>query len=118
MSEPTFGARSPAGNSCQSCGKPVAMNMRRCPSCGDWIRPWSTGGKPSRWARFPVGGSGRPDEVGGATTHNQDVDASVWVRWGPNGEYVKQQTARGEDARSGAHQPIRGGRPPKQPKKK
>ena len=114
MSETSFGPRSPAGNNCSSCGKPVAMNMRRCPACGDWQRPWSTGGKPSRWARYPVGGSGRPDEHGQATGHNQEVESSIWVRYGPNGEFVKQQTSRGEDARSGAHQPIRGGaRPPK-----
>ena len=71
------------------------------------------GGKPSRWNRYDVGGSGRPDEWGGQLS-NREVESSVWVRWGPNGEYVKQQTNRGEDARSGAHQPVRGRvKPPK-----
>ena len=107
MSEPTFGPRSPAGNNCSSCGKPVALNMRRCPHCGDWQRPWSTGGKPSRWARYEVGGSGRPDERGGNTGQAQEVQSSVWVRWGPNGEYVRQSTPDGKPAPSGAHTPIR-----------
>ena len=107
MSDANFGPRSPAGANCTSCGKPVAMNMRRCPSCGAWQRPWSVGGKPSRWAHYKVGGSGRPEEHGANTGQHGEVSSSVWVRWGPNGEYVKQQTPTGQDARSGAHQPIR-----------
>ena len=104
---PVFNSRSPAGGNCSACGKPVALTQRRCPACGAWQRPWSTGGKPSRWARYDVGGSGRPDERGSQQGQHSEVESSVWVRWGPNGEYVKQQTSRGEDARSGAHQPIR-----------
>ena len=114
---PVFGPRSPQGGNCPACGKPVALNQRRCPSCGGWVRPWSVGGKPSRWNHYDVGGSGRPDEWGGQQGQHQEVVSSVWVRYGPNGEYVKQQTPTGQDARSGAHQPGRGGRA-KPPKKK
>ena len=98
-----FGTRSPAGANCTDCGKPVAKNMRRCPSCGSWQRPWSVGGKPSRWNTYSVGGSGRPDDWGGSAGSNNEVKSSVWQRWGPNGEYVKQVTPDGKDARSGAH---------------
>lgn len=104
-----FGPRSPVGENCTSCGKPTAKNMRRCPACGAWQRPWSVGGKPSRWNVYDVGGSGRPDEWGGGAGSNE-VQSSVWVRYGPNGEYVKQQTQTGQDARSGAHQPVVRGR--------
>jgi hypothetical protein len=104
---PVFSSRAPAGGNCTACSKPVALNQRRCPSCGAWQRPWSVGGKPERWAKYPVGGSGRPDEYGGNTGSHTEVQSSVWVRWGPNGEYVRQSTPDGKPAPSGAHTPIR-----------
>ena len=113
---PSFNSRSPAGGNCTACGKPVALTQRRCPSCGSWQRPWSTGGKPSRWARYDVGGSGRPDEWGGQMGQHAEVQSSVWVRWGPNGEYVRQSTPTGQPAPSGAH--TRGRERPARPEKK
>jgi hypothetical protein len=98
-----FGTRSPVGENCTACGKPTAKNMRRCPSCGEWQRPWSTGGKPSRWNEYDVGGSGRPDDWGAGAGRPGEVKSSVWVRWGPNGEYVRQSTPDGKPAPSGAH---------------
>jgi hypothetical protein len=78
-------------------------NFRRCAHCGAWLRPWSTGGKPSTWDRYKVGGAGRPDGWGTDVGTPNDATASVWERWGPNGEYVRQMTPTGQVAPSGAH---------------
>ena len=49
---------------CPSCNRAVAPNMRRCPGCGAWMRPWSVGGRPSRTEQYRVGGAGRPEGWG------------------------------------------------------
>ena len=90
-----FGPRSPAGSSCTSCGKPVAMTMRRCPGCGAWVRPWSTGGKKSRWPKYEVGGSGRPEDKGVNVGQNSEVQSSQWVVKGKNKDFVEQKTPEG-----------------------
>jgi hypothetical protein len=71
------------------------MNMRRCPGCGAWVRPWSVGGKKSRWAHYEVGGSGRPDDKGANVGQNQEVQASQWVVKGKNKDFVEQKTSSG-----------------------
>jgi hypothetical protein len=45
-----------------------------------------------------------------------EVQSSVWVRWGPNGEYVRQSTPTGQPAPSGAH--VRPGRARPEKKRK
>ena len=71
-------------------------NMRRCPQCGAWVRPWSTGGVPSTWSKYPTGGAvGRPDEAG----------SSSWVPYGKLKDRVRQVGLSGENAPSGAHAP-------------
>lgn len=90
-----LGPRSPAGENCAACGKPVALNMRRCPGCGAWVRPWSVGGKKSQWARYDVGGSGRPETAGGKVGQHGEVQASIWTVKGKNKDFVEQETPTG-----------------------
>ena len=89
--------------SCSACGKPVMAYVRRCPACGAWLRPWSTGGKPSTWSRYRLGGAGRPEEWGAELGDPSEAAGSVWSAYGPNMDRVRQATASGEPAPSGAH---------------
>ena len=100
---------------CPKCSRAVAPNMRRCPGCGAWMRPWSTGGSPSRWARYDVGGAGRPEEWGGRVGQPTEAAGAAWQPYGKRMDRVRMINATGQETRSGAHQPIRGGaKPPKQ----
>jgi uncharacterized C2H2 Zn-finger protein len=83
------------------------MSMRRCPACGAWVRPWSTGGKKSRWARYEVGGSGRPEDRGANVGQPGEVVSSVWAVYGKNKDYTRQVTPSGQNAdwRGGAPAP-------------
>ena len=90
-------------SACPSCGKAVLPNFRRCAHCGAWLRPWSTGGKPSTWDRYKVGGAGRPEDWGAEVGTPTEAVGSVWVRYGPNGDRVRQSTPAGQAAPSGAH---------------
>jgi hypothetical protein len=94
----------------------VLPNFRRCAQCGAWLRPWSTGGKPSTWNRYTVGGAGRPEGWGEQLGGPTDAAGSVWVRYGPNGEYVRQSTPAGQEAPS-RRQRERKARPPRQPRR-
>jgi len=93
---------------CPECSRAVSPNMRRCPGCGAWMRPWSTGGAPSRWAKYDVGGAGRPPEWGGKTGQPNEAAGATWVPYGNRKDRVRMVNATGQETRSGAHQPIRG----------
>jgi hypothetical protein len=78
------------------------------------MRPWSTGGSPSRWARYDVGGAGRPEDWGGKVGQPTDAAGASWTPYGARMDRVRMVDATGRETRSGAHQPIRGAKPAKQ----
>lgn len=89
---------------CSECNTALKPNMRRCPQCGAWVRPWSTGGVPSTWSKYQVGGAiGKPTDAGG----------SAWVPYGERKDRVRQVGLGGEAAPSGAHAAKKRGRRPK-----
>lgn len=88
---------------CSACGKPVAPYLRRCAQCGAWVRPWSTGGTPSTSNRYKIGGAGRPEDWGAEMGTPADAAGSVWVRYGPNGDRVRQSSPASQPAPSGAN---------------
>ena len=77
------------------------------------MRPWSIGGSPSRWAKYDVGGAGRPAEWGGKTGQPTEAAGASWVPYGKRMDRVRMVSATGQETRSGAHQPIRAARPAK-----
>lgn len=72
--------------------------MRRCPGCGAWVRPWSVGGQKSRWPRYEVGGSGRPEDWGANVGQPGEVQSSVWAVSGKNKDITRQVTPSGQNA--------------------
>jgi hypothetical protein len=82
------------------------------------MRPWSTGGSPSRWARYDVGGAGRPEEWGGKVGQPSDAAGAAWTPYGARMDRVRMVDATGRETRSGAHQPLRAGRPAKPAKQR
>ncbi len=68
------------------------------------MRPWSTGGAPSRWAKYKVGGAGRPEDWGGQVGQPTEASASAWTAYGQRMDRVRMVDAQGKETRSGAHQ--------------
>ena len=49
--------------SCNSCGRSIDVQMRRCPGCGKWVRPFSAHGVPADREAFPRGSDVTSDGV-------------------------------------------------------
>lgn len=47
---------------CQACGRQIDVQMRRCPGCGKWVRPFSTGGVPADRPAYERGSDPGADE--------------------------------------------------------
>lgn len=72
---------------CQECGRPIDVQMRRCPGCGRWVRPFSTDGIPSDREAF-----GRGSDLGG-------TNAAQGQEWVGDGQYIKRAKRLPRDAK-------------------
>lgn len=72
---------------CQACGRTIDVQMRRCPGCGRWVRPFSTEGVPSDKAAFPRGSDPSPES------------AAQGQEWVGEGSFIKRARSLPRDAR-------------------
>lgn len=73
-------------SNCQGCGRAIDVQMRRCPGCGQWVRPFSTGGVPADRPAFDRG---------------SDLDASAvgTQEWVGDGQFIKRAKRLPRDAK-------------------
>lgn len=72
-----------AAVNCPACGRGIDVQLRRCPGCGRWVRPFSTGGDPSDRPAF-----GRGDQLA-------DASQAGTQEWVGDGQYIKRARPSG-----------------------
>jgi hypothetical protein len=63
---------------CPDCGKSIGVQMRRCPGCGRWVRPFSTNGVPSDRPVYRRG-----DQLA-------DASQAAGQEWVGEGQYIRR----------------------------